>query len=125
MWRRLPPAMDDTPFTSATELAALVRTGGASAREVVAATLRRIEALDPTLKAFIEVDGERALAAADAVTPGAEQPFAGVPIAIKGIVPVDGMELNFGSRFFAGNRPAYSAHLVRRPRAGGVAVARG
>src|SRR4051812_49591865 len=103
--------MDDTRFASATEIAALVRTGGASPREVVEATLRRIEALDPRLNAFIEVDGERALAAAGAVKPGAEQPFAGVPIAVKGNVPVEGMALNFGSRFFAGHRAAYSAYL--------------
>ena len=46
--------MDDLAFASADELAALVRTGGASAREVVEAALRRIEALEPTLNAFIE-----------------------------------------------------------------------
>ena len=63
----------------------------AAAREVVEAALRRIEALDPALNAFIEVDGERALAAADAVAPGAEQPFAGVPIAIKGNVAGRGL----------------------------------
>ena len=48
--------------------------------------MRRIEALDPALNAFIEVDGERALADADEVMPGDAQPFAGVPIAIKGNV---------------------------------------
>src|SRR4051794_35764992 len=114
--------VDDIAFASAEELAALIRSGGASAREVVEATLRRIEALDPRLNAFIEVDGERALAAAETVVPGAGQPFAGVPIAVKGNVPVDGMELNFGSRFFAGNRPAYSAYLVRRLREAGFVI---
>ena len=114
--------MDDHAFASAEELAALIRSGGASAREVVEAALQRIEALDPQLNAFIEVDGERALAAADAVIPGDAQPFAGVPIAIKGNVPVDGLELNFGSRFFAGNRPAHSAYLVRRLREAGFVI---
>jgi amidase len=114
--------VDDHAFASAEELAALIRSGGASAREVVEAALQRIEALDPQLNAFIEVDGERALAAADAVIPGDAQPFAGVPIAIKGNVPVDGLELNFGSRFFAGNRPAHSAYLVRRLREAGFVI---
>src|SRR3954466_13514922 len=122
MWRRLPPAMDDTPFTSATELAALVRTGGASPREVVEAALRRIEALDPELNAFIEVDGERALAAADAVTPGEAQPFAGVPVAIKGNVPVEGLCQNMGSRFMEGYKPDHSAYLVRRLRDAGFVI---
>ena len=80
--------MDDTTFASAAELAALVRAGGATPREVVEDALRRIEALDGPLNAFIEVDGERALAAADALEPGEACPFAGVPIAIKGNVPV-------------------------------------
>ncbi|HET6547477.1 MAG TPA: amidase [Solirubrobacter sp.] len=114
--------MDDLAFASADELAALVRTGGASAREVVEAALRRIEALEPELNAFIEIDGERALAAADAVTPGPEQPFAGVPIAVKGNVPVEGLELNYGSRFLAGHRPDHSAYLVRRLRDAGFVV---
>src|SRR4051794_4274940 len=122
MWRRLPPPMDDTTFASVTELAALVRTGGASPREVVEAALRRIQALDPELNAFIEVDGERALAAADEVVPGDAQPFAGVPIAVKGNVPVQGLCQNMGSRFLEGHRPDHSAYLVRRLRDAGFVV---
>src|SRR4051812_27007363 len=114
--------MDDTRFASVTELAALVRTGGASPREVVEAALRRIEALDPGLNAFIEVDGERALAAADGVTPGEGQPFAGVPIAIKGNVSVEGLCQNMASRFLAGYRPDHSAYLVRRLREAGFVI---
>ena len=114
--------MDDLAFASAAETAALVRTGDATAREVVEAALRRIEALDPALNAFIEIDGERALAAADAVTPGDAQPFAGVPIAIKGNMPVEGCELNYGSRFLAGHRPDHSAYLVRRLREAGFVI---
>ena len=114
--------MDDLAFASAEETAALVRTGAASAREVVDAALRRIEALEPRLNAFIEIDGERALEAADAVGPGSAQPFAGVPIAIKGNIPVAGYELNSGSRFLAGYRPDHSAYLVRRLREAGFVV---
>ena len=43
------------------ELAALVRGGEISAREVVGAALRRIEDLDDRINAFIEVDDVRAL----------------------------------------------------------------
>ena len=46
----------------APEVAARVRDGSVSAREVVEASIRRIEALDPQLGAFIELDAERALA---------------------------------------------------------------
>jgi amidase len=104
------------------ELAALVRGGEISAREVVGAALRRIEDLDDRINAFIEVDGERALAAADEIQPGDERPFAGVPIAIKANVPVAGLCMNFGSKFLAGHRPGHSAYLVRRLRDAGFVV---
>jgi amidase len=104
------------------ELAALVRGGEISAREVVGAALRRIEDLDDRINAFIEVDGERALEAADAIQPGDERPFAGVPIAIKANVPVSGLCMNFASKFLAGHRPGHSAYLVRRLRDAGFVV---
>jgi amidase len=104
------------------ELAALVRGGEISAREVVGAALRRIEDLDGRINAFIEVDGERALEAADTIQPGDERPFAGVPIAIKANVPVAGLCMNFGSKFLAGHRPDHSAYMVRRLRDAGFVV---
>src|SRR4051794_31192328 len=107
-------------FASAVEIAELVRTGAAGPREVVEASLRRIEALDPVLNAFIEVDGDRALA--DAAKVDVTAPFAGVPIAIKGNVGAEGWTLNSGSRLLAGNRADHSAYLVRRLRAAGFVI---
>jgi amidase len=104
------------------ELAARVRGGELSARESVGAALERIEALDGELNAFIEVDGERAMAAAATIEPGDERPFAGVPIAIKGNLPVEGLCLNYGSRFFAGHRAGHTAYLVHRLRDAGFVV---
>src|SRR4051794_8218995 len=114
--------MDDTAFLPAVDLAALVRAGTASAREVVEAALRRIEALDGPLNAFVEVDGDRALAAADGMAPRDDRPFAGVPIAIKANVPVEGLCMNMGSRFLSGHRPDHTAYLVRRFREAGFVV---
>jgi amidase len=104
------------------DLAALVRGGEISAREVVSAALTRIEDLDPKINAFVEVDSERALEAADKIEPGDERPFAGVPIAIKANVPVAGLCMNFGSKFLAGHRPSHNAYLVRRLRDAGFVV---
>ena len=75
-------ASADLMFTPAGELAARVRGGELSARELVQASLDRIGSLDGELNAFVEVDGERALAAADEIQPGDGRPFAGVPIAM-------------------------------------------
>ena len=71
----------DLLFRSASELASMVRSGEVSARELVELSLERIEELNPALNAFVEVDAERALAAAEAIGPGDERPFAGVPTA--------------------------------------------
>ena len=107
----------DLMFTPAGDLAARVRGGELAAREVVEAALERIEALNDELNAFVEVDAERAVAAADEIEPGDERPFAGVPIAIKANVPVDGLCMNFGSKFLENHRPSHSAYLVRgKPR---------
>jgi amidase len=104
------------------ELAALVRGGEIRAREVVSAALTRIEDLDDKINAFVEVDSERALEAADAIEPGDERPFAGVPIAIKTNIPVAGLCMNFASKFLAGHRPSHNAYLVRRLRDAGFVV---
>jgi amidase len=114
--------MDDAAFLPAVDLAALVRAGNTTPRELVESALRRIEALDGAINAFVEVDGDRALAAAGEVAPGDERPFAGVPIAIKANVPVEGLCMNMGSRFLAGHRPDHSAYLVRRLREAGFVV---
>src|SRR5215210_5723966 len=115
-------ATSDLMFTPAGDLAARVRGGELSARELVQTSLDRVEALDGELNAFIELDAERALAAADAIEPGDERPFAGVPIATKANVPVEGLCMNFGSKFLAGHRPGHSAYLVRRLREAGFVV---
>jgi len=86
----------DLMFRPASELASMVRTGEVSARELVEISLARIAELDPQLNAFVEVDAERALAAADEVSPGDERPFAGVPTAIKNNRTVKGLRLTYG-----------------------------
>jgi amidase len=112
----------DLTFKPASDVAALVRGGEISAREAVSAALARIDALEPELNAFIEVDADGALAAADEIEPGDERPFAGVPIAIKANVPVKGRCMNFGSRFLAGHHAGHSAYLVRRLQEAGFVV---
>ena len=114
--------MDALAFLPATVLAARIRDGSMSAREAIETTLSRIEAVDPQIGAFIELDAEGALAQADAIPPGDPRPFAGVPIAVKANTAVAGLCMNFGSRFLAGHRPTHNAYLVRRLREAGFVV---
>jgi amidase len=115
----------DTLMTrSALDLARMVRDGEVSARELVEAALRRIEARKD-LNAFTYVDAEAALAAADAVRPGDARPFAGVPTAIKELNATAGQPMTMGSDLFGNFRPTYDAYTVRRLRdAGFILVGR-
>jgi amidase len=114
--------MDALAFLPATELAARIRDGSFTAREAVEAALRRIEAIDPQIGAFVELDAERALAESEGFEPGDRRAFAGVPIAVKASTAVAGLCMNFASRFLAGHRPTHNAYLVRRLREAGFVI---
>src|SRR3954447_20522087 len=114
--------MSDLMAMSVGELAAHVRGGELRAREVVTAALERIEERDGSINAFIEVDADGALAAADRIEPGDERLFAGVPIAIKANTPVAGLPMNFASTFLGDHRPGHSAYLVRRLQEAGFVI---
>jgi amidase len=114
--------MADLLTRPAGELAALVRSGELGARELVQASLERIEALDPELNAFVDVLAEDALATADAIAPGDARPFAGVPIAIKNNRPVEGVRLTYGADFMGDWRPPYDHNVVRRLKGAGFVI---
>ncbi len=108
----------------ALELAAMVRTGQVSARELVEAALAQVEA-NRDLNAFTFIDREGALAAADAVKPGDARPFAGVPTAIKELNAVAGQPFTMGSDIFGDFRTSYDSSLARRMRnAGFISIGR-
>src|SRR5918997_915500 len=116
------PAATDLLFRPVHELAALVRSGEVSSRELVQASLDRIEEVEPTVNAFVDVFGDEALAAADGVSSGDERPLAGVPVAIKNNVPVAGKRLTFGSGFMGDFAVPFDHNVVTRLRAAGAIV---
>jgi amidase len=112
----------DLMFRPASELAGMVRSGEVSSRELVACSLSRIEELDPALNAFVQVDGEAALRAAEQVRAGDKRPFAGVPIAIKNNRAVEGLRLTLGCSLMADHVARYDHNVTRRLRAAGFVV---
>jgi amidase len=112
----------DLMFRPATELADMVRSGEVSARELVEISLERIEELNPTLNAFVDVDAERALASADRVGPGDQRPFAGVPIAIKNNRPVEGLRLTYGCSLMGDYLCEYDHNVTRRLKDAGFVI---
>src|SRR4051794_26038951 len=97
--------MEELLTKPALELARLVRDEEVSPRELTEGALRRIEARNGELGAFVHVDGERALADADAVDVHTGGPFAGVPTAIKDNRAVAGWPMRFGARLTEGLVP--------------------
>jgi len=116
------PIVSELLLRSALELAALIRAGELSSRELVEASLRRIDELEPQVRAFTHVAHDSALAAADSVQAGDPRPFAGVPIAIKDNRPVAGMPITMCSDLFADLVPRHDAFSVRRLRQAGFVL---
>lgn len=115
----------DLVHLTATEMAAAVRTRRVSPRKLVEAHLARIDALNPSLNAYVHVDAEGALAAARRAEAAAGEtagPLHGVPVSIKSSIAVEGMPFETGSRFRQGVRGDRDATLVSRLRAAGAIV---
>jgi amidase len=112
----------DLMFRSAIELAGMVRSGEISSRELVETSLARIDELNPQLNAFVEIDGERALAVAEEIKPGDSRPFAGVPIAIKNNRPVSGYRLTIGCSLMAEHVADYDHNITRRLKDAGFVI---
>src|SRR5258706_6345740 len=111
--------MTDLCGGDAVALAALLRRREVSAREVVAAHIKRMEEVDPVVNAVVTRTFDRALAKAaaadDALTRG-EQPglLHGLPVAHKDLVETAGVRTTFGSPLFAEHVPDRDALIVSR-----------
>ncbi len=107
-----------SPATSIADLGAALRAGTTSARELVQQSLDRIAAVDPDLGAFLLTTPDEAMAAAAtadaAIASGAAGPLTGIPMAIKDVLCLAGVECTAGSRILAGFIPPYTATTVAR-----------
>src|SRR5215831_14936081 len=119
--------MTELIWKSASELAALVRERQVLAVEVTEAHLRRIEAVDGKLGAYLRVDAEGALQRAreiDAAVGRGQDigPLGGVPVALKDLFCTRGFETTAGSRILAGWVPPYDGTSVARMRQSGAVI---
>ena len=114
---------------TAEAIAAAVRSGAVSAREIAQETLNRIEARNGALGAFTEVTAKRALAKADAIDTARVRgenlgPLAGAPFAVKNLFDVEGLTTRAGSKINRDHPPAKAdaTMITRLEAAGGVLV---
>jgi aspartyl-tRNA(Asn)/glutamyl-tRNA(Gln) amidotransferase subunit A len=117
------------PNPTLAQLAADLACGATSARKLVEQCLARIA--DPAgegERAFIHVDREAAVAAADAMdrlrkANAAPSPFAGIPVSIKDLFDIRGQGTRAGSRALEDSAPAEAdAPVVARLRQAGFIV---
>src|SRR5437667_4042757 len=106
-------------WTSAHELRARIRRGEVSCEEVAREARARIGALDPSIRAFVTVTEETALAQARALDPRRARgeplpPLAGLPIALKDNFCTAGIKTTCASRILGDWRPPYDATVTRR-----------
>jgi aspartyl-tRNA(Asn)/glutamyl-tRNA(Gln) amidotransferase subunit A len=120
--------MTDIAFTSASDLAAMIRNREVSPVEVISSTLSRIEQSQPVLNAFITLPSDSAMQAAteaEAMVMRGDPlgPLHGVPVAVKDLVPTAGIRTTWGSLIFEDHVPVEDAVAVARlKRAGAIVV---
>lgn len=122
----IPPAGDICRL-SAIELAGAIRQTKLSVREVVAAFLDRIEAVNPLVNAIVSLrDRADILREADAAdgrrADGGAGPLFGLPVAIKDLASTKGLRTSFGSPIFADFMPQEDDFFVERIRAAGAII---
>lgn len=114
----------DLPFLSAAALGELIRKREVSPVEATEAYLERIDAVDATLRSYITVCRDEAIAAArealQAITQGRHLgPLHGVPFAVKDQFWTKGIRTTGGSRLLADFVPQEDATVVARLKAAG------
>src|SRR3989442_12682793 len=98
--------------------ARLLRLGSISSAVLVTAHVARIERLDPHVKAYLRFTPELWEKQADEadrkIRQGDAPPLAGIPLAVKDVLCVRGVETTAGSQILKGFRPPYTGTAVGR-----------
>lgn len=117
--------MDELTLRPATELAALLRGGQISARELTEAHIAAVERHNPTINAIVTFTPDRALARArelDAAMARGDVlgPLHGLPVAHKDLQETRGVRTTYGSPLHADFVPDFDSLLVERMRDAGA-----
>jgi len=104
-----------------------VISGRVKAAELVNGYLQRIAARNSGINAYLSVTSEDARRTAEDLDAAARRgdplgPLAGVPVAIKDVIAIEGMTATAGSRILEGYKPPYTATAVRRLKEAGAVV---
>ncbi|HLH35849.1 MAG TPA: Asp-tRNA(Asn)/Glu-tRNA(Gln) amidotransferase subunit GatA [Alloacidobacterium sp.] len=112
---------------SISDIRSSLESGARNASAVVEACFRQIEARDKEIHAYLSINRERALAQAaridDLAAKGNPLPvLAGVPVGIKDVLTIEGLQATAGSKILQGYRAPYTATAVQKLEAAGAIV---
>jgi aspartyl-tRNA(Asn)/glutamyl-tRNA(Gln) amidotransferase subunit A len=112
--------------TAAAMSEALIK-GEVTSTQLTQAHLDRINDVDTSVKAFLHVDAEGALAQAARVDADRSSgkklhPLAGIPLALKDVLTQDGIPTTAGSKILQGWKPQYDSTVVSKIKEAGVVI---
>ncbi|TME41721.1 MAG: Asp-tRNA(Asn)/Glu-tRNA(Gln) amidotransferase subunit GatA [Chloroflexi bacterium] len=109
---------DDLTRLTITEASRLLRLGSISSADLVTAHVDRIERLDKHVKAYLRFTPElwekQAEEADRRIRQGDAPALAGIPLAVKDVLCVRGVETTAGSQILRGFKPPYTGTAVGR-----------
>lgn len=112
---------------TAHEVTRLIRQKKVTAQEVIHDIFDQIDKIDNLIKAFLILDREKAFQQAkeiDTKVKNGEElpPLAGVAVAIKDILAMQGVETTCGSKILKGFYPPYNATVINRLKEAGAII---
>lgn len=102
---------------TAVQLGEKIKGGEVTSTEAVKAVLSQIKAMEPVLNSFVTIEEEKALRQAEKVQKQIEAgeltgPLAGVPVAVKDNICIEGMRTTCSSKILSDFIPTYTASAV-------------
>jgi len=116
-----------TDLLPLSQISDALASGGVSPQALLEASLARIRAVDGKLHAFLRLTENEAHAAAKAAAQRRANrnpagPLDGIPIALKDIYCMEGVETTCGSKILRGYIPPYDATVVRKLKQAGAVI---
>ncbi|CUX25192.1 Glutamyl-tRNA(Gln) amidotransferase subunit A [Clostridium sp. C105KSO15] len=112
---------------TAVQLGKKIKDGEVTSVEAVKAVLNQIKAMEPVLNSFVTIEEEKALEQAEEVQKRIEAgeltgPLAGVPVAVKDNICIDGMKTTCSSKILWDFVPTYTATAVENLKRSGAVI---
>ena len=112
---------------TAVQLGKKIKDGEVTSAEAVKAVLGQIKAMEPVLNSFVTIEEEKALKQAEEVQKRIEAgeltgPLAGVPVAVKDNICIEGMKTTCSSKILSDFVPSYTASAVENLKKAGAVI---